>query len=323
MLSSANNSTTTPPTAEENTANRVKATTELRGSTTSDYNQLHRDVSAIIVKMNAGMHSSSQSFSWRVCGLVTPPPTDENISKTFEKMSESKTHDLRPIIAEPSHPGQSTVPSASVSNSTSLQTAIPSSAAPSSNQSSWSSLLRYFSSFTTLSSPTLKHTPGTTGTDSMTSTRSTGSASASGSGSGFAGSERGYTCGLWLLLHYITGSRPSSLHSHPNLLYHVCSPFLHLSHFLFSSILLLPSSPLAPYSHSLLLSSLLLYLLASKRELLFCSKPSSLHAYYFLLQTPFLNVSLHKHCSGCNYTTQIGLHSLSIPLEIEFLSLRS
>lgn len=256
MLSSANNSTTTPPTAEEHTANRVKATTELRGSTTSDYNQLHKDVSAIIVKMNAGMHSSSQSFSWRVCGLVTPPPTDENLSKTFEKMSESKTRDLRTIIAEPSHPGQSTVPSASVSNSTSLQTAIPSSAAPSSNQSSWSSLLRYFSSFTTLSSPTLKRTPGTTGTDSMTSTRSTGSVSASGSGSGIAGSERGYTCGLWLLLHYITGSRPSSLHSHPNLLYHVCSPLLHLSHFLFSSILLLPSSPLAPYSHSLLPSSL-------------------------------------------------------------------
>jgi hypothetical protein len=187
MLSTASNTTTTTA-AEVRTLGRPKATTDLRGSPTSDYTQLKKDVQAIIFQMNSGVFGS-QSFSWRVCGLVKLPHTAGNKS------------DLQPAVA-----------TALSANITSLK-----SAALSSIQSSWSSVLHYVSSFTTPSSPAIKRTLVAIGADSV-------------SGSGFAGSEQGYTCGLWLLLHYVTGLnqriRVFVLTPYPILLDHQYSPLL-------------------------------------------------------------------------------------------------
>jgi hypothetical protein len=166
MLSTASNTTTTTAAEARRPLGRPKATTDLRDSPASDYNQLKKNVQAIIFQMNSGVFGS-QSFSWRVCGLVKLPHTAGNKS------------DLQPAIA-----------TALSANITSLK-----SAALSSIQSSWSSVLHYVSSFTTPSSPAIKRTLGAIGADPV-------------SGSGFAGSEQGYTCGLWLLLHYITGLNP-------------------------------------------------------------------------------------------------------------------
>lgn len=140
----------------------------------------------------------SQSYSWRVCGLYKPPHTAGNHSNL---MTESKTHDLRSTLTESLHSAQPTIPTASAPNSSSLRLHSSTQNKSTSSTSSWSSVFHYFSSYMTPSLPAMKRTRGTTSSDSITRSGSAGSDSVSGSGS-----EQGYTCGLWLLLHYVTGA---------------------------------------------------------------------------------------------------------------------
>lgn len=203
LLSStdSNATTTTTPAAGSRTPGDPKATTDLRDSPVSGFKELKAEVQAIINQMNSGM-VGSQSFSWRVCGLYKSPHTAGNHSNL---MTESKTHDLRSTLTEPIHPAHPAVPipipTASAPYSSSLRLHSSTQNNSTSSSSLWSSVLHYFSSYTTPLSPAMERTLETTVSDSITRSGSAVSDSVPGSGS-----EQGYTCGLWLLLHYVTGA---------------------------------------------------------------------------------------------------------------------